>query len=169
MRSSRYGIIRCFRADLEVLERFGTEVIVSVILYDGPRFDMAKQDQANEGSRPLRWVLGEIKTPPFAEEARREAGFLLRELQDGKPLKFPQAEPLPTVGPRCGALRIRDDKHSWRIMYRLDAEAVLILEVYAKKTPKIPDEVIARCKRRLKVYDEAVKAAQAKQEKNDGR
>ena len=32
MRSSRYGIIRCFRADLEVLERFGTEVIVSVIL-----------------------------------------------------------------------------------------------------------------------------------------
>jgi phage-related protein len=115
---------------------------------------MAKQqEKGDRQSRPLRWLHGEIKTPPFAEEARREAGFLLRQLQDGEKVNFPQAEPLPTVGSRCGALRIRDDKHSWRIMYRVDKDAVLILEVYAKKTTKIPDEVIARCKKRLKIYD----------------
>ena len=115
---------------------------------------MAKQqDESERQSRPLRWLHGEIKTPAFAEEARREAGFLLRQLQDGEKVNFPQAEPLTTVGPRCGALRVRDDKHSWRIMYRVDEDAVLILEVYAKKTPKIPDEVIARCKKRLKIYD----------------
>jgi phage-related protein len=47
-------------------------------------------------------------------------------------------------------------------MYRADPDAVLVLEVYAKKTRKIPDEVVERCKRRLKQYDEAVKAAKKK-------
>lgn len=134
---------------------------------------MAKQQQSEPQSapaaRPLLWLHGEIKTPPFAEEARKEAGYLLRMLQIGENLKFPQAEPLPTVGPRCGALRVRDDKHSWRIMYRLDTDAVVIIDVHAKKTAKIPDEVIARCKTRLKRYDDAVKAAQAKKAKKDKR
>jgi hypothetical protein len=35
----------------------------------------------------------------------------------------------------------------------------LILEVYSKKTRKIPDEVIQRSQQRLKQYDAAVKAA----------
>jgi phage-related protein len=137
---------------------------------------MAKQPRSEPQDepvpRPLVWLHGEIKTPPFAEEARREAGYLLRMLQMRETLKFPQAEPLPPVGPRCGALRIRDDKHSWRIMYRLDADAVLIVAVYAKKTAKIPDAVIARCKKRLKDYDDVVKTAQAKKDKGgmtDGR
>jgi phage-related protein len=85
--------------------------------------------------------------------------MMLRLLQEGENLGLPHAEPLPIVGPRCGALRIRDAGHNWRIMYRTDADAVLILDVYSKKTRKIPDEVIERCKIRLKQYDEAVKAA----------
>ena len=84
----------------------------------------------------------------------------LRLLQQGEHLGMPQAEPLPDVGKRCGALRVRDAEHNWRIMYRIDPDAVLILEVYAKKTRKIPDEVIERCRNRLKRYDEAVKAIQ---------
>jgi phage-related protein len=46
-------------------------------------------------------------------------------------------------------------------MYRVDPDpdAVLVIDVYAKKTRKIPDEVIERCKRRLTRYDEAVKKA----------
>ena len=116
---------------------------------------MAKQQSEEKPKRKQAVFLhGEIKTPPFSEEARREAGFLIGELQDGRQVKYPQAEPLATtLGPRCGALRVRDDRHSWRIMYRVDAEAVLIVEVYAKKTKKIPDEVIARCKKRLQRYD----------------
>ena len=102
---------------------------------------------------------GEIKTPPFTEEGRREAGYLLRLLQQGEKLDMPQSEPLPIVGPRCGALRVRDGSHSWRIIYRVDADAVLIVEVYPKKTRKIPQEVIDRCKKRLKNYDEIVKKA----------
>jgi phage-related protein len=107
------------------------------------------------------WLQGEIKTPPFTADGRQEAGMLRRLLQEGEQLGMPQSEPLPNVGPRCGAL-VRDAEHNWRIMYRVDSDAVLILEVYSKKTRKIPDEVIKRSKDRLKRYDDAVKAAKKK-------
>lgn len=122
---------------------------------------MAKAQPAEEETsapRPLVWLHGEIKTPPFTAEGRQEAGMLLRLMQQGEHLGMPQAEPLPNVGKRCGALRVRDAQHNWRIMYRADADAILVLEVYAKKTRKIPDEVIERCQDRLKRYDEAAKA-----------
>lgn len=61
--------------------------------------------------KPLAWLHGEIKTPPFTKEGRKEAGDLLRLLQEGEKLGMPQAEPLPIVGPRCGALRVRDDEY----------------------------------------------------------
>ena len=116
-------------------------------------------EQKAPASKPLLWLHGAIKTPPFTAERRQEAGMLLRLLQQGERLGMPQAEALPDVGPRCGALRVRDAEHNWRIMYRIDADAVLILEVYSKKTRKIPDEIIERCQLRVKRYDAAVKAA----------
>lgn len=109
--------------------------------------------------KPLAWLHGEIRTPPFSAEGRQEAGMLLRLLQNGEQPGMPQSEPLPDLGRGCGALRIRDAEHNWRIMYRVDSDVIVILEVYAKKTRKIPDEVMKRCRDRLKRYDEAVKAA----------
>ena len=117
------------------------------------------EDEEAPAQKPLVWLQGEIKTPPFTAEGRREAGMLLRLLQHGERLGMPQTEPLPDVGKRCGALRVRDAEHNGRIMYRIDPDAVQILEVYAKKTQKLPDEVIERCRERFKRYDEAVKAA----------
>lgn len=123
----------------------------------------AKESEPGESSRtPVVWLHGEVKTPPFTPEGRQEAGMLLRLLQEGERLGMPQAEPLPDVGPRCGALRVRDAEHNWRIMYRMDSDAVLVVEVYPKKTRKIPDEVIERCKKRLKQYDAAIRAAKKK-------
>lgn len=127
---------------------------------------MAKdKKQPRKASKPLAWLHGEIRTPPFSEEARQEAGFLLRMLQQGERLGMPHAESLPIVGPRCGAIRVRDEARNWRIMYRIDADAVLIVDVYAKKTRTIPDEVINRCQKRLRDYDELVKKAR---ERNAG-
>jgi phage-related protein/predicted XRE-type DNA-binding protein len=100
--------------------------------------------------KPLIWLHGEIKTPPFSPAGRQEAGMLLRLLQEGERLTMPQAEALPAVGPRCGALLVRDAVHNWRIMFRIDTDAVVILEVYPKKTRTIPGEVIDRCQQRLK-------------------
>ena len=116
--------------------------------------------------KPLVWLHGEVKSPPFTLAGRQEAGLLLRLLQEGERLGMPQAEPLPDVGPRCGALRVRDAQHNWRIMYRVDTDAVLVLEVYSKKTRKMPDEVIGRCKKRLTQYDAAVQAARTRRREN---
>ena len=121
---------------------------------------MAQSQRPEHGERtrkPLIWLHGEVKTPPFTARGRQEAGMLLRLLQEGEKLGMPLAEPLSDVGTRCGALRVRDAEHNWRVMYRIDADAVLILDVYPKKTRKIPDEVIRRCKDRLNRYDTAVK------------
>ena len=67
---------------------------------------MAKGVQNERGDpqrRPLIWLHGSVKTPPFTLEARQEAGMLLRLLQEGERLSMPHAEPLPDVGSGCGA------------------------------------------------------------------
>lgn len=97
------------------------------------------------GSRPLVWLRGEIKTPPFSQEARIEAGMLRRRLQQGELLFMPQSRPLPDIGHRCHELRIRDAGHQWRIIYRNDSDAILILEVFDKRRgiPHMPSSMLA--------------------------
>ena len=59
------------------------------------------------------------------------------------------------LGPRCAELRVRDVGADWRIVYRVDPDAVVILEVFSKKTRVTPKSVIDACIRRLKEYDGA--------------
>jgi len=103
--------------------------------------------------KPLRWLLGEIKTPPMSINARREAGLLLRELQDGELLSMPQSRPMPSIGARCHELRIDDERKTWRVVYRIDSDAIVILDVFEKKTRVTPAGVIANGRRRLKLYE----------------
>jgi len=105
--------------------------------------------------KPLVWLHGEIKTPPFSQAARIEAGYLLRLLQKGQAVGMPHSRPMPVVGPRCHELRVRDARADWRIVYRLDSDAVVILEVFTKKTRATPKTVIDACTRRLGEYDRA--------------
>ena len=107
--------------------------------------------------KPLAWLHGEIKTPPMSRNARLEAGYLLRQLQRGELLSMPQSRPMPGVGPRCHELRINDANGTWRVMYRIDDDAIVILEVFAKKTGKTPKTIIDTCRKRLKEYDDAGK------------
>ena len=105
--------------------------------------------------KPLVWLHGKVKSPPFSSEARIEAGFLLRRLQQGALLGMPHARPMPRIDPRCYELRIDDAGLTWRIIYRVDADAIVIAEVFSKKTQRTPAEVVAICKRRLRSYDNA--------------
>jgi len=102
--------------------------------------------------KPLVWLHGEVKSPPFSPEARREAGFLLRRLQDGEILGMPASRPLPAIGANCHELRIVDRDATWRIVYHVDADAVVILEVFSKKTRALPTRVAGTAKRRLNQY-----------------
>ncbi len=103
--------------------------------------------------KPLVWLRGEVKTPPFTFEARIEAGVLLRRLQRGENLALPHSRPMPTIGPRCHELRVQDQDKSWRIVYRIDGDAIVILEVFRKTTQQMPPRVIEECKRRLRHYE----------------
>jgi phage-related protein len=82
--------------------------------------------------KPLVWLHGEVKTPPFSAAARIETGMLLRRLQSGEMLALPHSRPMPSIGPRCHELRIQDER----------------------QTQQTPQRVIAACQQRLKRYDE---------------
>ena len=102
--------------------------------------------------KPLAWLHGEVKTPPFSAEARLEAGFLLRRLQNGESLGLPHSRPMPSIGRACHELRIRDESATWRIVYAIEDDVILILEVFSKKTAKTAKSVIDVCKRRLQQF-----------------
>lgn len=110
--------------------------------------------------RPLVWLHGEIKTPPFSPDARIEAGVLLRRLQRGEKLSLPQSRPMPSIGTRSHELRIVDKDVTWRIIYRTDTDAIVIAEVFEKKTRATPELAIKNAKRRFAKYDKDGKEEQ---------
>lgn len=103
--------------------------------------------------KPLIWLHGELKTPTLSSAAGIEAGYLLRKLQMGELLSLPHSRPMPSIGSRCHELRIDDQNKTWRVVYRIDDDAIVILEVFEKKAKKTPKEVIESCKRTIRLYD----------------
>ncbi|MBK9240120.1 MAG: type II toxin-antitoxin system RelE/ParE family toxin [Acidobacteria bacterium] len=107
--------------------------------------------------KPLVWLKGEVKTPPLSDAARVEAGFLLRRLQRGELLGLPASRPMPTIGSGCHELRIRDGEANWRVMYHLANDAVVVLDIFAKKTDTTPKAVLDACRQRLAKCHKATK------------
>jgi phage-related protein len=106
----------------------------------------------SKADKPLVWLKGEIKTPPFSAQARIEAGVLLRRLQRGESIPLPRSRPMPSIAKACHELRIQDANRTWRVVYHIDAEAIVILEVFSKTTTKTPKPVIDTCRTRLHLY-----------------
>jgi len=75
-------------------------------------------------------------------------------LQKGESLGMPASRPMPIIGPRCRELRVNDGDNTWRIICRGDDDAIVVVEVFSKKTRATPKTVIHACKARLKRYDE---------------
>lgn len=104
--------------------------------------------------KPLLWLVDTVKSPPLSTDARLEAGLLLRQLQRGHSIGMPHSRPMPNIGRRCHELRIQDKHDTWRIIYRIDNDAIIIAEVFSKKTQTTPDRIIRVSKQRLAAYDE---------------
>jgi phage-related protein len=111
----------------------------------------------NQDNNPkqLIWLANEIKTPPFYRSVRIEVGFLLQQLLNGELPTLPMSKPMSSIDDRCHELRVNDlnNNKNWRVVYRIDDDAVIILEVFAKTTKKTPDLIIDRCQKRLRSYD----------------
>ncbi len=106
-------------------------------------------------SKKIVWLSGEIKTPPLSVFARIEAGFLLRQLQEDELLSMPVSRPMPDIGKHCHELRVRDSENNqqWRIIYRIDDDAIIVASVFLKKTQETPRQEIDNSQNRLKLYD----------------
>jgi len=63
---------------------------------------------------------------------------------------------MPSIGANCHELRVDDGNVSWRIVYCLDTDAVVILEVFRKKTRATPEHVIEVARRRLRAYRQTI-------------
>jgi phage-related protein len=103
--------------------------------------------------KPLVWLKGEVRTPPLSKAKRIEIGMLLRRLQRGEMLSMPASRPMPSLGVRCHELRISDGSREWRLLYRIDADAIVIGDVLAKTTKKTPQRILDQCRRRFAQYD----------------
>ena len=77
---------------------------------------------------------------------------MLRQVQSGLKLSLPHSRPMPIVGPGCHELRIVDATRTWRIFYFVDRDAIVILDVFEKKSQKTLRTAIENCKRRLQLY-----------------
>jgi len=102
--------------------------------------------------KPIAWLHGEVKTPPFSTEARLEAGLLLRRLQNGEILTMPHSRPMQIIGKACHELRIRDKDKTWRIIYHIADDVIVILEVFSKKSKETPKHVIDTSRKRLNEF-----------------
>ncbi len=106
--------------------------------------------------KPLVWLSDVVKSPPFSKDAGLEAGFLLRKLQKDQKLEMPHSRPMPAIGERCHELRgVVDINATWRIIYRIDPDAIVILDVFSKKTRATPQLVINRSRKRMREYADA--------------
>jgi phage-related protein len=107
--------------------------------------------------KPLVWLRGEVKTPPFSRAARIEAGFLLRRLQNGELLDMPASRPMREIGANCHELRIDDGDVTWRILYHVEPDAIVILEVFQKKSRATPKRVLDIAQKRLRNYQRVIR------------
>jgi phage-related protein len=79
---------------------------------------------------------------------------------------MPHSRPMPGIGAGSHELRIRDSSTSWRIIYRIDADAIVVADIFAKKSDQTPPQIMKNCKSRLSAYDEEVRKEE--QEREDG-
>jgi phage-related protein len=71
---------------------------------------------------------------------------------------MPHSRPMPDIGKRCHELRIRDKNRIWRLVYRVDTDAILAVAIFSKTTKTTSKHDIDNCKEALKQYDRAAKS-----------
>lgn len=68
---------------------------------------------------------------------------------------MPHLRRMPSFGARCAELRVDDAEtaRSWRVAVRIDVDAVVLVEIFEKRTQQTPKAVVERVAARLRAYD----------------
>jgi phage-related protein len=92
----------------------------------------------------------------FPEEARREAGYQIDQVQKGlKPNDF---KPMATVGKSVYEIRVRDQSGAFRVIYLAKFEKyVYVLHCFQKKTERTAKRDIDLAKSRLRELEEELR------------
>jgi len=53
---------------------------------------------------------------------------------------MPQSRPMPSIGKRCHELRVLDQGHNWRIIHRIDGDAIVIADVFRQEDQGNPGD-----------------------------
>jgi phage-related protein len=87
----------------------------------------------------------------FPDDARSEAGYQLREVQNGNdPSDW---KPMKTIGPGVREIRIREATGAFRIIYVASmGEQVVVLHAFQKKTQQTPGKDIDLAASRLRLW-----------------
>jgi hypothetical protein len=57
-------------------------------------------------------------------------------------LSLPHARPMPSVSPQCYELRANDKNKTWRIIYRIDPDAIVIcMELKTAMLPRVAEQL----------------------------
>lgn len=59
---------------------------------------------------------------------------------------------MPAIGGQCHELRINDRDQTWRIVYQVAPDVIVILDVFSKKTQSTPVQILQICGKRLAGY-----------------
>lgn len=87
----------------------------------------------------------------FPEDARKDAGFALHEVQEGR--NPPDWKPMTTVGAGVREIRVTDEAGVFRVIYVTNlGDTVLVLHAFQKKTKKTAKSDIDLAKSRLKQW-----------------
>jgi phage-related protein len=61
---------------------------------------------------------------------------------------------MPSIGARCHELRVQDETVTWRLVYRIDPKAIVVVDEFSKKTQATSRAVIDGCQKRLRAFDQ---------------
>ena len=85
----------------------------------------------------------------FPREARKEAGYQLDQVQQGREPK--DWKPMISVGPGVRDIRIHESSGAFRLIYVANfAEAVFVLHAFQKKSQRTPARELAVATARFK-------------------
>ena len=109
--------------------------------------------QDDPGRKPIVFLARGHQDPAVLASREGRGGGIARHVAGRGAARHAAFAPMPGLGPRCHELRVRDEGHNWRIFYRIDRDAILIIDVTAKKTQRTPKAEIDLCRKRLAAYD----------------
>lgn len=87
----------------------------------------------------------------FSDQARRDLGEAIFELQKGSRLVMPLSRPMPLIARGVHEIRVKDRAGIYRAFYLVRSQdAVLVFHAFEKRTQKTPQHEIELGRKRLR-------------------